>query len=94
MGAGTWLTVVVAAAAALAIFLTMPTGRRLASRLGLSWPGAGRAPREDREYLLRVCDGSKEAVTRMLDAERARNPEMSEAEAYRKAIRTHLRARM
>jgi len=94
MSGASWLTALVALAAALAIFLTMPAGRRMASRLGVPWPRAGRAPREDREYLLRVCNGSKEAVARLLEAERAKHPEMSEAEAYRKAIRTHLRAKL
>jgi len=94
MSAATWLTILVASAAALAIFLTMPTGRRLASRLGIRRVSGGRAPREDREYLLCVCNGSKGAVARLLEAERARNPQMSEAETYRKAIRTHLRAKI
>ena len=68
MSAGTWLTLLLAFGAAVAIFLTTPSGRRLASRLGLRGVGRGRAPRKDREYLLRVCHGSKAEVDRRLES--------------------------
>ncbi len=87
-----WIFALLAAAAAAAIYLTTPGGRRLADRLGLPTPGRrkDRAPTEDREYLLRVCGDDAERVGRMLAEARQRNPDMTEAEAYRRAIRKHL----
>ncbi|MGI9431247.1 MAG: hypothetical protein ACR2PQ_03490 [Myxococcota bacterium] len=71
---------------------TTKQGRRLRSRLGIG-RGSG-APQDDREYLLRVCDGDRDRVSRLLDHERRGQPEMTEAQAYRRAIRRHLRDRM
>jgi len=52
-----------------------------------------RAPSEDQEYLLRICDDDPRRVARLIDEARQHNPGMTEAEAYRKAIRKVLRAR-
>ena len=71
---------------------TTPTGRRWRRRLGFD--RSGRAPRDDREYLLRVCNGDAAQVQRLLDRERRDHPEMTEAETYRRAIRRYLRDRM
>ncbi len=91
-----WLIAALGIAAILAIAATTGPGRRLRSRLPLGRLSPGRAPQQDRDYLLRVCDGDPERVQRLLQAERerARNPEMTEAEAYRRAIRSYLRDRM
>ena len=86
-----WLLVVLGIAAILAIFATMPAGRRLRAALPLGALSPGRAPKEDRDYLLRVCDGDPARVERLLAHARERNPEMTEAEAYRRAIRAYLR---
>ena len=87
----TWLIVVLGVAAIGALFATTPGGRRLRARLPLASLRTGRAPKQDREYLLRVCHGDRQRVERLLDLARTHNPDMSEAEAYRRAIRTHLR---
>ena len=87
-----WLIGILGLAAIAAILATTPRGRRLRQQL----PGrlrAGGAPAQDREYLLRVCNGDAGRVERLLDLERARDPEMSEARAYRLAIRRYLRDR-
>ena len=85
------VTVLVVLVAAVAIFLTTPTGKRLGARLGLRLPNQGGAPQEDRDYLLRVCNVDTDELGARLTAARQSNPEMTEAEAYRKAIRAHLR---
>ena len=84
-------SVLVVLVAALAIFLTTPTGRRLSARLGLRFPNQGGAPKEDRDYLLRVCNGDGDELRARLAAARQNHSEMTEAEAYRRAIRAHLR---
>jgi len=71
---------------------TTPLGRRWRRRLGFD--RSGRAPRDDREYLLRACNGDAAQVQRLLDHERRGQPEMTEAQAYRRAIRRYLRDRM
>ena len=76
--------------AAVAIFLTTPRGRALAVHLGLRLQRQDSAPVEDRDYLLRECGGDEAAVSELLDRARIHNSDMSEKEAYRKAIRTHL----
>ncbi len=70
---------------------TTPAGRRLRRRLGVD--RTGQAPRDDREYLLRVCDSDPARVERLLDLERRGRPDLTEAQAYRMAIRRHLRDR-
>jgi hypothetical protein len=69
---------------------TTRLGKRLRARLGIP-ARSGRAPRKDRDYLLRVCGGDPARVARLLAA--ARRGEMTEAELYRRAIRLHLRDR-
>jgi hypothetical protein len=71
---------------------TTPAGRRLRKRLKLD--RSGQPARDDREYLLRVCDGDPARVERLLELERKGRPELSEVQAYRRAIRRHLRDRM
>ena len=87
----TWLIVLLGLVFIGAILSTMPLGRRLRSRLPVARLRPGAAPRQDRDYLLRVCGGDRARVRRLLDAERTRNPDMTEAEAYRWAIRRYLR---
>jgi hypothetical protein len=86
-----WLVFVLGVAVIGAIFATTPAGRRLRGRLPVASLRAGRASKQDRQYLLRVCHGDAERVARLLDLARTHNPEMTEAEAYRRAIRAHLR---
>lgn len=72
-----------------AIFLTTDAGRRIGQRLGLRGAFGGDGPsREDRDFLLRACGGDRREVARRLAAERARFPDMSEAQIHRRAIRT------
>lgn len=88
------LTIVVMIVAVVAIFLTTRRGKEIASQLGLEMPGKGKAPREDHDYLLRVCGGDVAELERRLAATRKNNPELSEAGAYRRAIREHLKDKM
>jgi len=76
------------------IFATTPAGKRLIDRAGLKLPVKGRARPEDHDYLLSVCGGDVEELVRRLADARRRNPDMSEAEAYRRAIRAHLRPKI
>jgi hypothetical protein len=90
------LTVWVVLILAVAVFLTTPLGKSLTARLGLRFSrnhlfGKGRAPREDHDYLLRVCNDDPDELRARLEAAREHNPEMTEAESYRRAIRAHLR---
>jgi hypothetical protein len=78
----------------IAIFLTTAPGQRLAKRFGIRDMTKGSAPRQDRDYLMRVCGDDVSEVEERLARARRRDPEMSEAEAYRKAIRSHLRDKM
>ena len=73
------------------IFSTTRAGKKLARRTGLPAPRKDRAPQADRDYLLMVCGGDKAAVKRLIDQARAGDDEMTEAQAYRRAIRAHLR---
>ena len=85
------LSVLVVLFVAVAIFLTTPMGRRLTARLGLRFSHKGGAPQEDRDYLLRVCNGDTNELRARLATARQNNPDMTDAEAYRRAIRAHLR---
>ncbi|MCP3984519.1 MAG: hypothetical protein GY723_09015 [bacterium] len=67
------------------IFSTTP-GQRLAERIGIP-PLRGRAPKDDRAFLLKACDGDRLRVRERLAAERGRAPEATDAELHRKAIR-------
>lgn len=86
------LTVLLVLVAIVAIFSTTPAGKKIADQLGLNLSRKGRAPQEDHDYLLRVCNGSFDELGDRLAEARRNNPDMSEAEAYRKAIRAHLRS--
>ena len=86
-----WLVVVLGVAFVSAVLLTTPAGRRLRQRLPVRALRSGSAPREDREYLLRVCEGDPARVEALLERERERDPDLTEAAAYRRAIRRHLR---
>ncbi len=88
------LTVLVVFGFTLWIFATTPAGKRLIDRVGLKLSAKGRARSEDHDYLLRVCGGDVDELMRRLDDARIRNPDMSEAEAYRQAIRAHLRPKI
>jgi hypothetical protein len=77
--------------AAVAIFLTTPAGKKLAVRLGLRFSNKSLASDEDHDYLLRVCNGDFDELSARLKAARGINPELTEAEVYRRAIRTYLR---
>ncbi len=90
-----WVYALLAAGVAAAIYLTTPGGKRLSDRFNLPTPRRRkqRAPSEDQEYLLRACDNDPDRVARMLDEARQHNPDMPEAEAYRKAIRKAMRGR-
>ena len=89
----TWLVVVLGLVFVIAVLLTTPAGRRLRQRLPVAALRSGRAPKEDRDYLLRVCEGDPTRVATLLEREREGFPELSEADAYRRAIRRHLRPR-
>lgn len=84
------LTVFLVLAAVVAIFATTPRGKRLADQLGINLSRKGRAPPEDLDYLLRVCNGDVAQLGERLKTARRNNPDMTEAEAYRKAIRSYL----
>ncbi len=86
-----WLVVVLGLAFVVAVLLSTPAGRQLRQRLPIAALRSGRAPKEDRDYLLRVCDGDRAQVAALLERERERQPELSEADTYRRAIRRHLR---
>ena len=73
------------------ILWTMPVGQRLAQRLGVRGFRKQGSSREDRAFLLKACGGSQRRADELLARVRANNPEMSDAEAYRRAIRICLR---
>jgi hypothetical protein len=85
------LMVLMAFGLAVAIFLTMPAGKAFASKIGLKLPSKSDASNEDHDYLLRVCGGNVDELQRRLKAARGGNFDMTEAQAYRSAIRAHLR---
>jgi hypothetical protein len=88
----TWLVLLVATAVLLLVVAGTEAGQRARRHLHLPTL-KGRAPRKDREYLLRVCSGDRDRVARLLELAHQHNPDMSEAEAYRRAIRSYLRDR-
>jgi hypothetical protein len=87
------LMVLLVLVAIIAIFATTPAGKRLSVRLGLNLSCKGRAPQEDHDYLLRVCNGDFTELGERLTAARRNNPEMTEAEVYRRAIRVYLQSK-
>ena len=90
---GTLVGLVAVVAVIVWIFLTMPAGRALAARLGLHRFVRAGAPQEDRDFLLRVCGSDRGEVRQRLDVELERFPELTEAETYRKAIRTYMNSK-
>ena len=87
------LLILVVVAVMVVIFVTMPAGRALVSRLGLEGVLKKGAPRRDREFLLGLCDNDKKKVAELLEVERQKFSELSEAEIYRRVIRRQMRAR-
>ena len=71
----------------LAIFATTRPGRELAKRIGFRDHVAGAASSEDVEYLLEACGGDRARLAERVGVERARYPDLTEAEHYRRAIR-------
>jgi hypothetical protein len=90
---GRWLIVLISLGFVGWILWTMPIGQRVAQQLGMRGFRKQGAPQEDREFLLRACDGDHERVRMLLDKARANQPEMTDAQAYRRAIRTHMRSK-
>ena len=90
---GSWLVILVSLGFIGWILWTMPIGQRVAQKLGLRGFRKQGAPREDRDFLLRACDGDQDRVQNLLDEARANQPEMTDAQAYRRAIRAHLRSK-
>ncbi len=81
------LTLLIAVLGTLAIFATTRTGREWMKRLGLRDRVPGAAPSADVDYLLRAWAGDRAVAEGLLEAERERYPELTEAEHYRRAIR-------
>lgn len=75
------------------IFVTTDRGRRVLASFGLDHMVKGGVPREDRDFLLQSCGGDRAAVERLLEAERAKFPDLSEPEIHRRAIRIAMRER-
>jgi hypothetical protein len=75
------------------ILWTMPIGQRIATGLGLRGFRKEGAPREDRDFLLDACQGDRSRMQALLDEARAGQPEMTDAQAYRKAIRMYMRSK-
>jgi hypothetical protein len=91
MGLGEFLMVVLVAGGIGFILWTMPIGQRVASRLGLQGFRKEGASQDDRDYLLRACGGDTNRVQQRLDEARAGEAGMSDARAYRVAIRKLMR---
>jgi len=87
------LTAIAVAAGVVAIFSTTPRGQALIARLGLRRLQKGAASEEDRAFLLRACGGDADQVEARLATVRERYPEWTEAQLYRRAIRTYMNAR-
>jgi hypothetical protein len=83
----TSLFAVIAILATAAVFLTTTRGREVAKRIGLRNRVAGAATSEDLVFLLSRCAGGAAEVERRIEAERARFPDLTEADHVRRAIR-------
>jgi hypothetical protein len=83
--------VVLAAVLAL-VFSRTPGGRRVYAKLrgaaGPDSPPQKAAPNEDHAFLLTACDGDEDELLRRLEVEVRRNPDLDEAQVYRRAIRS------
>lgn len=86
------LVILVSLLALGALLLSTAPGRRVGERLGIP-PLRGRAPKDDRAFLLKACQGDRSQLRERLATERDRWPGSSEAELYRKAIRTWFQER-
>jgi hypothetical protein len=82
-----WLLLPLAIVATLAVFATTRFGKSVAKRIGFRDHVAGAASAEDVAYLLSACGGDRAEADRRIALERARYPDMTEAEHYRFAIR-------
>jgi len=69
------------------IFLTTNRGREVAKRIGLRDRVVGAATSEDLGYLRSACHDDPREVERRIAAERARFPDLTEADHVRRAIR-------
>jgi hypothetical protein len=83
----TLLILLFAIVATVAVFATTTPGRRILKRIGLRDLVPGVASSDDVNYLRSACNDDREEVEGRLDAERARYPDLTEAEHYRRAIR-------
>jgi len=86
-------TAIFVAGVVVAIFATTRSGQAWVTRLGLRRFQRGAAPDEDRDFLLRSCNGNRAEVEARLSAERERYPDSNEAQLYRRAIRTFMNTR-
>lgn len=89
----TWLMMAIAVLAVLAIFATTPAGQRISAGLGLDALSKDWPPKEDRDFLLRACSDDRAEMERRLGDERSRNSALTEAQVYRRAIRTYMNSR-
>ena len=81
------LTLLVVVGATFALFATTRAGDRLVRWIGLGRFLPGAASSEDVAYLIRTCGGDRREARERIAVERARYPDLSEAELYRRAIR-------
>jgi len=81
------LTLILVVCATLAICATTGPGRAVLKRIGLRDRVPGAASTEDVEYMLDACGRDPREVARRLEIERARFPDLNEADHYRQAIR-------
>lgn len=87
------LILVCAVVGTLAVFATTRRGREIAKRIGFRDRVAGAASSDDVAYLLRACGGDKGEAARRVEEQRARFPDLNEADWYRRAIREVFKAR-
>lgn len=83
----TAFTLLLALIGTIAVFLTTKRGKEVAKRVGLRDRVSGAAKSEDVSYLLSACEGDRSEMKRRIETERARFPDLTEAEHYRRAIR-------
>lgn len=87
------LMLVLALIATAAVFATTTRGREIAKSLGFRDSVPGAAPSDDVAYLRNACGGDRAQADRLVEVERERFPDLSEAEHYRRAIRKVMAAR-
>ncbi len=83
----TYVLLILAVLATLAIFATTRRGQEIAKRIGFRDHVPGAASSEDVAFLLKACDGDRAELERRIAFERERFPERSESDHYRAAIR-------